>query len=140
MSKLPYFIYLIARVFHRLHLNPIAYFIVFFNRILFGLYLPAEARLGKNVRFGYGGSGVVLHKNCIIGDNVIIGPGVVIGGKSGIVEVPIVGDNCFLAAGCKILGPVILGNNVVVGANAVVVNSFGDGSVVAGMPAKRITK
>ena len=138
MSKLPYYIYRVTRVFYLLRIFPIAYALMLLNRIIFGLYLPGEARLGRGVRFGYGGSGVVIHKDAVIGDNVVIGPGVVIGGKSGIAQVPVIGHGCFLAAGSKILGPVMLGNNVTVGVNSVVLQSFDDGAVVAGIPAREL--
>lgn len=52
------------------------------------------------------------------------------------VKVPIIGDNVMLFSGCKILGDVKIGNNVVVGANAVVVKDVPDNAVVAGVPAK----
>lgn len=53
---------------------------------------------------------------------------------------PVIGDNCFICTGAKILGAVHLGNNVVVGANAVVVKSFLDDNVtIAGVPAKIIS-
>ena len=49
-----------------------------------------------------------------------------------------VGDNCYFGTGCTILGPVTIGNNVTVGAGAVVTKDIPDGCVVAGVPAKVI--
>ena len=63
---------------------------------------------------------------------------VTIGGKSGWYEVPVIGNNVHISAGARILGPVRVGNNVLIGANAVVVKDVPDNCVVAGVPAKII--
>lgn len=53
---------------------------------------------------------------------------------------PVIGDNCFICTGAKILGAIHIGNNVIVGANAVVVKSINeDGVTIAGVPAKIIS-
>ena len=52
--------------------------------------------------------------------------------------IPSIGDNCVLGPGSKILGSVTLGDNVFVGANAVVTHDIPSNSVVAGIPAKVI--
>ena len=70
----------------------------------------------------------------------MIGTQVTVGGKSGHFEVPVIGDNVYLATGAKILGPIKIGNNVTVGANAVVIKDVPDNCVVAGIPAKIIKK
>ncbi len=49
---------------------------------------------------------------------------------------PILGDRVYLGAGAKILGPVRIGSDVVIGANAVVIRDVPDKAVVAGVPAK----
>jgi serine O-acetyltransferase len=51
----------------------------------------------------------------------------------------IIGDNVILFSGAKVIGNVCIGNNVVVGANAVVLNDIPDNAVVAGVPAKIIS-
>ena len=50
------------------------------------------------------------------------------------------GDNCYLGIGCKLFGSVRIGNNVTVGANAVVTKDIPDNAVVGGVPAKVIKK
>ena len=52
---------------------------------------------------------------------------------------PIIGDNCIISSGAKIIGGITLGDNVVVGANAVVTKSFPSNTVIAGVPAKIIS-
>lgn len=113
------------------------------NRIIWGAYIPASCKIGKNTCFAYGGSGVVIHGSAIIGQSCNIGTCVTIGGRgehSRGQHVPIIGNNVFIGTGAKILGSVRIGNNVVVGANAVVINDVEDNVTVAGMPAKVIKK
>lgn len=68
----------------------------------------------------------------------MIGQNTTIGGRSGHYEVPKIGDNVDICAGARVLGPITIGNNVVIGANAVVINDIPDNAVVAGVPAKII--
>lgn len=51
-------------------------------------------------------------------------------------EAPEIGDNCFIGPGAKIFGKIKIGNNVAIGANAVVNKSFGNNVTIAGVPAK----
>lgn len=83
---------------------------------------------------GFRRIGVISHigKNCTILPNVLIGlkkP------EPGLHDVYI-GDNCYISTGVTILGPVTIGNNVTIGAGAVVVKDIPDNCVVAGVPAK----
>lgn len=61
----------------------------------------------------------------------MIGQNVTIGGKSGWYDVPVIGDNVHISAGA-------CGNNVIIGANSVVVKDVPDNCIVAGIPAKII--
>lgn len=72
-----------------------------------------------------------------IGKNGTILPMVLFGKKMPNVELECieVGDNCYFGTGCTILGPVKIGNNVTVGAGAVVTHDIPDGCIVAGVPA-----
>lgn len=79
---------------------------------------------------------------CHIGKNCTLLPMVLFGKKKpdvpfGCIEV---GDNCYFGTGCTILGPVKIGNNVTVGAGAVVTHDIPDSCTVAGVPAKIIKK
>ncbi len=109
--------------------------------IIFLLYnskIPTSCEIGGGSFFSYGGIGVVLHARCKIGENVDIGTNVTIGGKSGNFEVPIIGNNVYIATGAKILGSIKVGNNVTIGANAVVINDVPDNAIMAGVPARLI--
>ena len=55
-------------------------------------------------------------------------------------EAPTIGDNCFIGPGAKLFGNIEIGNNVAIGANAVVNKSFGDNVTIAGVPAKVVNK
>ncbi len=78
---------------------------------------------------------IVVNPACRIGANCNINADVNIGmGGS------IIGDNCYIAPGVKIIKPVHIGNNVMIGANAVVTKDIPDDCVVAGIPAKIIKR
>lgn len=81
---------------------------------------------------------MVIHARTVIGNKCTIGTCVTIGGKSGCYEVPIIGDNVQISSGAKILGPVRIGSNVIIGANAVVTKDVPDNCVVVGAPARII--
>ena len=65
-------------------------------------------------------------------------PGVVFGNKTEADDdrPVIVGNNCYFGLNAKILGPVTIGDNVTIGANAVVTKDIPDNAVVGGVPAK----
>lgn len=109
-----------------------------FIRMLFGCQIGERTKFGKNVILGYGGLGVVIHDRAIIGNNVNIGSCVTIGGTSRKYNVPIIGDNTIIATGAKVLGPITIGKNCVIGANAVVLSDIPDNSLAAGVPARVI--
>lgn len=83
---------------------------------------------------------IVINPKCKIGKNCRIHIGVNIGGgHDGSGKVPIIGNDCYIAPGAKLFGGIKLGNNIQVGANAVVNKSFlEDGHVLVGIPAKSI--
>lgn len=108
----------------------------YFIRFVFAAWIPASANIGKNVKFGYGGLGVVIHGRAVIGNNVLIAQNVTIAGKNN--ETPIIGSNVYIGAGAKILGGIRIGDGSIVGANAVVVKDVPTSCMVAGVPARII--
>ena len=109
--------------------------------LLFNSYVPGSAKIGKGSRFAYGGIGVVIHSDAIIGSGCVIGQGVTIGAKEGYAskiknKCPIIGDNVYLSAGCRVLGDIEIGSNSIIGANSVVLSSCEKNSVLVGVPAK----
>ena len=82
----------------------------------------------------------MIHKDAIIGENCIIRQNVTIAGatQKGITGAPIIGDNVELNAGCVIVGPIRIGSNARIGANAVVNKDIPDNCTAVGMPAEPI--
>lgn len=115
-------------------------FIYIFNRIFFSTVIPPSASIGNNVILGYQGLGIVIHKRCIIGNNVNIGTNVTIGGRSGLYGVPVISNNVIIGSGAKILGPITIGDGAKIGANAVVLNDVPPNATAIGVPAKIIIR
>ncbi len=81
-------------------------------------------------------SGTKIGKNCELLPMVLIGKK-----KPDINDWQIIiGDNCYISTGVTILGPLTIGNNVIIAAGAVVTKSIPDNCIVAGIPAKIIKK
>ena len=96
-----------------------------------------QAKIGRESTFGYGGMGVVIHSKSIIGENCTICQQVTIGGgNSRFPGVPVIGNNVYIAKGSIVMGGITIGNNVTIGANAVVTKPVPDNAIVAGVPAK----
>ncbi len=106
-------------------------FLIYNSKILY------QAKIGRGSTFGYGGMGVVIHSKSIIGVNCTICQQVTIGGgNSRFPGVPVIGNNVYIAKGSIVMGGITIGNNVTIGANAVVTKPVSDNAIVAGVPAK----
>ncbi|MFE2008532.1 serine O-acetyltransferase [Pseudomonas guariconensis] len=106
-------------------------------------YIPSSAKIGKGTVLAYGGIGVVIHANAVIGEDCVIGQNVTIGAIEGYASplanrCPQIGNNCYIAAGAKILGGIVIGDNCQIGAGAVVLKDAPAHSVLVGMPARVI--
>jgi serine O-acetyltransferase len=102
-----------------------------------GIIIPYRTEIGSGLYIGHFG-GIVVSERARIGRNCSLSQGVTIGkasrGKR--LGFPTLGDNVYLGPGCKIIGNVRIGNNVAVGANAVVTKDVPDNAVVVGIPAR----
>lgn len=79
---------------------------------------------------------IVVSPKARIGRNCRIHPSTSIGDYNG---APAIGDNVYIGPGAKLFGDITIGNNVAVGANAVVNHSFGDDVTIGGIPATIIS-
>ena len=116
-----------------------------FNRRLFALgrkcggFCIFPNNFGPGLSIAHYGS-IVVNSAARIGKNCRIHEGVTIGSTGSSAEAAIIGDNCFLASGCKVIGAVKIGDDVAIGANAVVVKSYEEnGITLGGVPAHKIS-
>ena len=117
-----------------------------FSRFLTGIEIHPAAKIGKNLFIDHG-MGVVIGETSEIGDNVTIYHGVTLGGISpsensdnqrNIKRHPTLKNNVVVGSGAQVLGPIIVGENAKIGANAVVTKDVPENSVMVGIPAKNI--
>jgi serine O-acetyltransferase len=113
------------------------------NLVLFGLEVTPQCEIGPGIFFPHP-SGTVIGA-WRIGSNVTIFQGVTLGAKELDMRFdfrlrPEVGDNVVLGAGSKILGGIHIGDNATVGANSVVLDSVEAHGMVAGVPARIVSK
>jgi serine O-acetyltransferase len=106
-----------------------------FIQIITGIELPCEADVGRNFVIDHFG-GIIISGYTKIGDNCRIRNGVVIGlRRVSEKAAPTIGNNVDIGTGAKLLGPIRIGDNVLIGANAVVVSDVPDNSIAVGVPA-----
>jgi serine O-acetyltransferase len=104
-------------------------------QIITGIELPCEAIVGRNFVIDHFG-GIIVSGYARFGDNCRIRNGVVVGLRR--VEepvAPIIGNNVDIGAGAKLLGPIRIGDNSIIGANAVVIEDVPENSIAIGVPA-----
>ena len=106
-----------------------------FMQVITGIELPCEATLGKNFIIDHFG-GIIISGYAKFGDNCRIRDGVVVGLKRIDQKyAPVIGNNVDIGSGAKLLGRIKIGNNVLIGANAVVICDVPDNSIAVGVPA-----
>lgn len=104
-------------------------------QIITGIELPCEVQIGRNFVIDHSG-GIVISGFARFGDNCRIRNGVVVG-LSRVDDpcAPVIGNNVDIGAGAKVLGAISVGDNVLIGANAVVVRDVPANSIAVGVPA-----
>lgn len=102
-----------------------------------GIEIHPGAKIGKGLFIDHG-MGIVIGETAEVGDNVTIYHGVTLGGTGKDVgkRHPTVGDNVIVGAGAKVLGPIKIGSNSKIGANAVVLKEVPEGKTVVGIPGR----
>lgn len=108
-------------------------------RNVYGIELPYSAQIGQRVVFEHQ-HGIVIHGGCQIGDDSIIRQGVTIGNRypHAPADAPVLGCRVSVGAGAKILGALTIGDDAIIGANAVVLKDVPARSTAIGVPAKII--
>ena len=140
------FFHKISNFFALAKFNLVARIISQFSRFLTGIEIHPKAKIGKNLFIDHG-MGVVIGETSEIGDNVTIYHMVTLGGISPSINSdsqreikrhPTLMDNVVVGSGAQILGPVIIGKNAKIGANAVVTKDVPDNAVMIGIPARNV--
>ncbi len=140
------FMHRIANFFAIAKFDLIARIISQFSRFMTGIEIHPKARIGKNLFIDHG-MGVVIGETSDIGDNVTIYHMVTLGGISPSInsndqrEVkrhPTLQDNVVVGSGAQVLGPITIGKNAKIGANAVVTKNVPENGIMVGIPAKNV--
>ena len=140
------FFHQIANFFSVAKFDLIARMISQFSRFLTGIEIHPKAKIGKNLFIDHG-MGVVIGETSEIGDNVTIYHMVTLGGISPSIDSdnqrdvkrhPTLKDNVVVGSGAQVLGPVVVGKNAKIGANAVVTKDVHENAVMVGIPAKNV--
>jgi len=109
-------------------------------QILTGIELPCEVEVGRNFRIDHFG-GIIISGFARFGDNCVLRDGVTVGLRR--VDDPVaprVDNNVDIGTGAKLLGDITIGDNVVIGANAVVLEDVPPNSIAVGVPAHIIPR
>jgi serine O-acetyltransferase len=106
-------------------------------RNTYGIELPYSAQLGRRVVIEHQ-SAIVIHGDCVIGDDCIIRQGVTMGNRylDRPFDAPKLGARVNVGAGAKIFGNITIGDDANIGANAVVLSDIPPGKTAVGIPAK----
>ena len=140
------FFHRIANFFAIAKFDLVARIISQLSRFFTGIEIHPKAKIGKNLFIDHG-MGVVIGETSEINDNVTIYHNVTLGGTSPSINSneqrnskrhPTLEENVVVGSGAQILGPIVIGKNSLIGANAVVTKDVAEKSIMAGNPAKKI--
>ena len=140
------FFHRIANFFQVAGFDLIARIISQTSRFFTGIEIHPGAKIGKNLFIDHG-MGVVIGETSEIGNNVTIYHMATLGGISPSINSneqrlvkrhPTLHDCVIIGSGAQILGPVIIGTNSKIGANAVVTKDVPENAVMVGIPAKNV--
>ena len=140
------FMHKIANFFAIAKFDIVARMISQFSRFMTGIEIHPKAKIGKNLFIDHG-MGVVIGETSEIGDNVTIYHMATLGGISPSINSddqrnskrhPTLLDNVVVGSGAQVLGPIVVGKNAKIGANAVVTKDVPENGVMVGIPAKNV--
>ena len=140
------FFHQISNFFYKAGFDLIARIISQTVRFFTGIEIHPGATLGKNLFIDHG-MGVVIGETSEVGDNVTIYHAVTLGGSSPSIDSekqrhekrhPTIGHDVVIGSGAQIIGPVKVGNNSRIAANAVVVKDVPENAKMVGIPANAV--
>lgn len=123
----------------RILFDPLYVILDFFIQVLWGIEIPRGASIGPGLYIGhYGGITVssiaVIGRDCNLSQNITIG----VSGAGQKRGAPTLGDNVYVAPGARLVGKIIIGNNVKIGANAVIHKDLPDNAIAVLDPGFKI--
>ena len=142
------FFHRIANFFSKAKFDLIARLISQLSRFFTGIEIHPKAEIGKNFFIDHG-MGVVIGETSEIGDNVTIYHATTLGGISPSIKSneqrdvkrhPTLKNNVVVGSGAQVLGPIVVGENAKIGANAVVTKDVPANAVMVGIPAKNVNE
>ena len=140
------FFHQISNFFYKAGFDLIARIISQTIRFFTGVEIHPGAKIGKNLFIDHG-MGVVIGETSEIGDNVTIYHNVTLGGSSPSIDSerqrhekrhPTIGNDVVIGSGAQIIGPIKVGNNARIAANAVVVKDVPENATMVGIPARAV--
>ena len=140
------FFHQVSNFFYKAGFDLIARIISQTVRFFTGIEIHPGAKIGKNLFIDHG-MGVVIGETSEIGDNVTIYHAVTLGGSSPSIDSerqrhekrhPTIGNDVVIGSGAQIIGPIKVGNNARIAANAVVVKDVPENATMVGIPARAV--
>ena len=130
------FVYRVFRWCHERHIptQPIRFIVERLIETITGISIPAEANVGEGLRIHHFG-GIIIHSGAVVGKYCTIYHGVTLGDRGGWGGAPSVGNRVLIGAGAKLIGEIEVGDDCVIGANAVVHVSVPANHLAVGVPA-----
>ena len=113
-----------------------------------GIEIHPAATIGRGLFIDHG-MGVVIGETAEIGNDVTLYHGVTLGGvapsvdsdgQRGVKRHPTLADGVIVGSGAQILGPITIGENARIGANAVVTKDVAEGTTMVGIPARAVVR
>ena len=130
-------LYRFYNFFHKYKVYTLSYPLYVLSKVLYSMDIHPSAQIEPGVVIDHG-IGVVIGETAEVGSGTLIYHGVTLGAKK--VKKgkrhPKIGKNVTIGAGAKILGNIIVGDDVVIGSNSVVLIDIPQKSLVVGIPAK----
>lgn len=135
-------LYRVGNWLYRHHIKFLPDITTAFQRFFFSCEIAPYAQIGYGFRLHHT-TGIVIGCDCVLGNNCEVFQNVSLGENrrkriEGRHRMPQVGNNVTIYAGACLIGPIIIGNNVEIGANSVVTKDYPDDVIIAGIPASVI--